>query len=242
MATSEPSRDALPENPAAVPSSARRRLPPWIISVSLMVGLTLCFAVQYVVVILMDKPYHIYIAVSGYGMKSGQLWELFTYQFIHDGWLHWLLNLVALILLGPYMEKQLGSRQFLKVYLGAVLVGGALQGAVAVTGFVLPESMDPTALYMIDKYGESAAGASVGLCGLLAVYCLMPTQSSRVARFPTKKVLLDGAFLAAIVLVIVPTDPRIAHIAHLGGLAAGLFFGLRMRRPLAVTLPISNEQ
>ena len=59
------------------------RLPLRSFSVLLMAALVACFMVEEIVVVRMEKPYDTYLALSGYGMKSGHLWELVTYQFMH---------------------------------------------------------------------------------------------------------------------------------------------------------------
>ena len=221
----------------------------WSLSTLLMIGLAACFTAQQVVLVYLEKPYDAYLALSGYGMKEGHLWELFTYQLFHGGQLlylslaHLLINLLGLWFLGRPVEARLGHLRFLLLYLGSSLVGALLQGAVALAGFWLPESLESVAACLRDRFGGPAAGASVGLCGVFAVWCLFePERKIRLFfLIPIKAARLVWLALGIAVLLVVvsshpdPTrvarNPDLAHLAHLGGLLAGLGFGkLGMRR------------
>lgn len=229
------------------------------LSLLLMAGLAACFTVQQIVIVHFEKPYDAYLALSGYGMKSGHLWELLTYQCFHQGsnlappdfaapwewviyqafhqgWAHLAVNLLGLWFLARTVEGRLGPKRFLYLYLGAVLAGAVLQGAVALAGFWLPESLESLAASLRDRFGGPVAGASVGLCGVLTVWCLAePTRTVRLfGVIPIKAAPLWGIALSvAVVLVIFRTDPSLAHLAHLGGLAFGLAFLQPGRQPAA---------
>jgi len=214
----------------------------WSVSTSLMILLAACFGVQQVVVVQMEKPYDVYVALSGYGMKSGHLWELFTYQLVHQGVVHLLVNLAGLWFLGRTAEARWGARHFLLVYLGAVLTGAVLQGGMALSGFLLPESMETTAAFLRDRFGEAAAGSSVGLCGVFAAFCRQQSPSTpwQIFRLVIRPAwLLAAVLVAAVALVIIPTDPKFAHLAHLGGLLFGVACGGRIVRgkPMSATSP-----
>jgi membrane associated rhomboid family serine protease len=202
---------------------------PWFIFL-LMAWLTLCFAAQQVVVVHLGKPYDIYVALSDYGMKSGHFWELFTYQFLHLGVLHFLVNLCGLWFLGRPMETRLGTRKFIRLYWGAVLVGGLVQGLVALAGYLLPESLDPVGPFLRGRFGGPVVGASVGLCAVWTVFCLLEHDKKVRLLFllPVKTTYVWGATLAiAILLVILPTNRDLAHLAHLTGLLTGLVLARR---------------
>ena len=199
----------------------------WSASTFLMMGLVVCFAIQQIVIVYHEKPYDAYLALSGYGMKSGHLWELFTYQFFHSGPVHLLINLVGLWFLGRPVEACLGSRRFLLLYLGASLTGAILQGTVALAGFLLPESLESVAAFLRDRFGGPVVGSSVGLCGVFAVFCRL-NREKRIRLFfllPIRpEPLLWVALGIAVLFLIIPSDPYLAHLAHLGGLLAGMAF------------------
>ena len=199
-------------------------LPFWNFSTLLMVVLGICFAIQQIVFVHMGKPYDAYLALSGYGMKSGHLWELFTYQFLHSahsfpsGLLHLLINLIGLWFMGRTVEARLGSKRFLLLYFGAILAGGLLQGGFALAGYWVPESHESVAAFLRDRFGGPFVGATVGLCGVFAVFCLLNEAASLLW------IALALAVILVIALVLIPTEPGLAHLAHLGGLLAGMAF------------------
>ena len=203
----------------------------WSASFGLMIGLAACFAMQELVVVHLEKPYHVYLALSDYGMKSWHLWELFTYQFFHSfestasGLIHLLLNLLGLWFIGRAVEARLGIKRFLLVYLGSSFAGAVLQGAIALAGYYLPDSAGAAGSFVRDRFGGPVAGSSAGLCGVLAAFCLM-NDGMRIRLFYVVPIkggqLLAVAFGLAGLLVIIPSDPSVAHLAHLGGLLTGM--------------------
>ena len=219
----------------APPAAATRPPPRWF-SLLLMIGLTLCFAAQQVVVAHLGKPYDAYVALSGYGMKSGHFWEVFTYQFLHRGVIHFLLNLAGLWFLGRAVEGRLGTRRFIRLYFGAILTGGIVQGLMALAGYLLPKSLDAAGSFLRDRFGGPAVGSSVGLCAIWTVFCLLePGRKLRLLfLLPVKTVHLWRASLAVSILLVIllivrPPDPMstdrdLAHLAHLVGLLTGLLF------------------
>ena len=54
-----------------------------------------------------------YGAVSLEGISRGFVWQLITFQFMHGGLMHLLLNSIGLYFFGRYMEMMLGHRTFI---------------------------------------------------------------------------------------------------------------------------------
>ena len=50
-----------------------------------------------------------------------------TYQFLHGGWMHLVINMVTLAAFGAPVERMLGVRRFVLFYLSAGIVAGAVQ-------------------------------------------------------------------------------------------------------------------
>ncbi len=210
----------------STPQTDRRSPTPfWCITTFWMLVLVVCFTIQQVVIVHMGKPYDAYLALSGYGMKSWHLWELFTCNLLHCGPAHLLVNLIGLWFLGRAVEAHLGNRRFLFFCLGASLAGALLQGAVALTGFLLPESLESVAGFVRERFGGPVAGSSISLCAMLAAFCLMRPERRVCLLFvvPVKAAqLLWPALGVAVLLVIVPSNPDLAHIAHLGAMLAAM--------------------
>ena len=205
--------------------------------------LMLLFSISFVAqqVLIVPKSYHAYLFLSGYGMKSGQLWELFTCQFFHSnhslvlGITHLLVNLAGLWFLGRTVETHWGSGRFLLLYFGAGLAGALAQGAFAVAGFLLPESQATAADFLIARFGESV-GSSIGLCGVFAVFCQWrrDTTFRLLWLLPLRgRYLLWLAFGCSALLLLVPSDPSLAHMGHFVGLLTGLVFFRLWREPNA---------
>jgi membrane associated rhomboid family serine protease len=235
-----PSREADPKPPSLVKPETPHAAKPWhSFSVLLMPVLAASFVAQQLLIV--PKSYHAYLFLSGYGMKSGQLWEIFTCQLFHSspslafGLGHLLLNLAGLWFVGQKVEAHLGHSRFLLLYCGAGLAGAVAQGLVAVTGFLLPESLATTADFLIARFGESV-GSSIGLCGVFAVYCLWQghTKIALLWFIPIQAVrLLWLALAIAALLLVIPSDPSVAHVGHFVGLLAGMLFYKLWQRPSA---------
>lgn len=154
--------------------------------------------------------------LSLYGIKHWYLWQLFTFQFFHGGWLHLFLNLWALYVFGKPLEEDLGKAKFLRLYFSSGVLGGLLQiGIAAVFTSHFPER-------------ETVIGASAGIFGLIAAYAsLYPERQLSILLAFIIPVTLRAKFLLlflgafALIGMALPPD-GIAHAAHLGGLLTGM--------------------
>jgi membrane associated rhomboid family serine protease len=133
------------------------------------------------------------------GVDGGAWWRLLTSVFLHSQFLHIILNMYALWIFGPLLERFLGYARFLALYLTCGIAG-------SVTVLYFTASNQPTL---------GASGAIFGLFGA-AVLILR----SRGADITSWMVLLG------INLVISFTVPSISWQGHIGGLVAGLLLGL----------------
>lgn len=105
-----------------------------------------------------------------------RLWEFLSFQFIHAGVLHLMLNSIGIFFFGPFVERWLGSRKFLRYYLfcGAA---GALFFTLLLFLNILPKATAYSPL----------VGASAGLYGLLcAVFVLAPASRVRLLFPPVE--------------------------------------------------------
>ncbi len=158
-----------------------------------------------------------YLALSLDGLKHGFIWQLLTFQFLHGGLLHLLLNLIAIYFFGRPMEDYLGRRRFLQLYLGSGVVGGVCQ--VVLDGFILN---DP---------GRAVLGASAGAFGLVSAFAtLFPDRTLTLLVFFVLPISLRARTLIWISIgigvlgLLGVLDPGVAHAAHLGGILAGFLF------------------
>ena len=155
------------------------------------------------------------------GLRSGRVWVLVTYGFLHStvNFLHIVGNLLGLYFLGRELLPLLGNKRFLHLFLGAILLGGLTWTAVNW------------------NYGGAVIGASAGVAALLIVFaCLNPNQPITLLLFFILPVTIKPKYLAYGLLTMdavgflfwevsgSPSPMGYAHSAHLGGMAAGWIF------------------
>jgi membrane associated rhomboid family serine protease len=141
-----------------------------------------------------------------------QPWGVFTYMFVHAGFMHILFNMIGLFFFGPRLEMQLGSKSFLNLYLLSGLGGAALSFVFAWQAAVV-----------------GASGAVFGV--LLGFAYFWPRERIYIwGILPVEARWLVGV-LAAVALYsgISGADSGVAHFAHLGGFVGGYAY-LRWRK------------
>jgi membrane associated rhomboid family serine protease len=153
----------------------------------------------------------------------GQLWQLLTFQFLHGGLLHLLINCAMLYIFGRPVESVLGRRTFVQVYLGSGAAGGLAQ-----LGFCLAfkefSGWTPFAGW------PPLLGASAGVFGITAVFaCLNPNLPITTLVAFIIPVSMRAIYLVPVSFVIgllglLERGSGIAHAAHLGGLLAGVAY------------------
>lgn len=139
-------------------------------------------------------------------------WTFFTYMFLHGGPLHLAFNLLAFFLFGPPVEERMGGKAFVGYYLlcGA---GGALLSF---------------ALARLVPFGATVVGASGAVYGVLLAFAWF-WPNERVFVFPLPAPIAVKwvvVFLVAVSLVLgrFGAGDGVAHLAHLGGFAAGFLY------------------
>ena len=199
-------------------------LPRWRMSSVLMVTLVAVFVLVEILGFYGGIPVLPYLALSADGLKHGCIWQLFTFQFLHAGLMHLLFNLLGIWFFGRFIEDRLGAVPFLRIYFLGGLAGGLLQ---AFLGLLAPR-----------YFGLMTVGASAGVLALLAAFCALEPDGIILLFFvlPVKaRLILYVSLGIAAFFTLVPSDPGVAHAAHLGGMLAGLAY-LRWWRELEGSL------
>jgi len=161
-----------------------------------------------------------FVELSLPGIAHGYYWQLVTYQFMHGGWIHLLLNCWALFLFGRPVEWAVGKSRFLMVYFLSGIFGGLLQ---VMACFLWPY-----------YYYGGTVGASAGLFGIIASFTMLfPEQQLVMLLYFVLPVKMRAKTLLAVLLITTGLGisyPRsflggnVAHFAHLGGILTGLAF------------------
>ncbi len=155
-------------------------------------------------------------------VRRGYIWQLVTYQFLHGGFFHLLINMFVLWMFGVELEQVWGTAGFLRFYL--------ICGIVAGLGMV------------IFSYGPipvvGASGAIFGLLGAFAIY--WPERMIFIWGIFPMKIKHFVLIIGVITLMsgVSETDSGIAHLAHLFGLLMGLLYCWKgdPRKPLLGSL------
>jgi membrane associated rhomboid family serine protease len=130
-------------------------------------------------------------------VQLGEWWRLLTAAFLHIGPVHLVVNMLALLLFGSELERQLGRWRFLGIYLVS-----ALGGATAIQLFGFP--------------GGYVAGASTAIYGLLGALGVLLLASRQDIR---------GLLTLLAINVFISFLPGVSLLGHLGGLVAGALAG-----------------
>ncbi|QKQ98977.1 rhomboid family intramembrane serine protease [Candidatus Nanohaloarchaea archaeon] len=164
-----------------------------------------------------------------------QPWTLLTVMLLHSGFLHIFANMVTFYFFGSVVERSIGAKETLKIYL--------ISGLAASIGFVVFRNL----IYYIHDSAivgglpvlSPAVGASGAVVAFLGIVAMLYPEAEVLLYFfiPMKirtAVLAFGAIefvnlafkLAGTTL---PVIGMFASSAHLTGLAVGLWYGRKLQ-------------
>jgi rhomboid protease GluP len=140
---------------------------------------------------------------------EGEYWRLLTSLFLHYGPLHLLFNLYALYIIGPGLERAIGSIRFGICYLFAGLGSGVGVLLLRLLGLNSADQL------------VGASGCVMGLVGVWAGLLLRHRHTPMAGR-RLKNILVIVAIQTAFDL----STPQISMAAHMSGLLTGVALGL----------------
>jgi len=138
-----------------------------------------------------------------------EYWRFFTALFLHGGFIHLLFNVFALYVLGPPLERSIGTMRFVVCYLISGLASGAGVVGLNLIGLVQPAEL------------IGASGSIMGIVGAWAGF-LMRHRHAPHAR----QRLGNIAMIVVIQIAFDLSTPQVSMAAHLCGLVAGFLVGL----------------
>jgi membrane associated rhomboid family serine protease len=146
------------------------------------------------------------------------IWQLATYLFLHGGVWHLLINMFTLWMFGVTLEKDWGTRRFLKYYFICGIGAGLCDVAVNA---------------LLGNWNTSTIGASGAIYGLLLAFGVMYPDTTILFSFlfPIKAkyfVMIYGAI--ELLAALGTRNTGVSNIAHLGGMAFGFIY-LKMHFP-----------
>jgi membrane associated rhomboid family serine protease len=155
-----------------------------------------------------------YFELSVPGLKSGYVWQLLTFQFMHANVAHLLGNSLLIYFCGRAVESTLGGSRFLLLYFGSGIIGGLVQ----------------LLFFLITSEDGAVMGASAGGMGLVGAFAMLSwDEQITLLLFYIIPVNMRGKTLfwlsiGGVLLYMLAPSNNIANAAHLGGLLAGFFY------------------
>jgi rhomboid protease GluP len=140
---------------------------------------------------------------------AGEWWRLIAANFLHFGWLHITMNMLALLIFGRMLEPRLGHWRFLLVY------------------FVAGTAAVGMALFPLNNPAQTVVGASGSIMALIGAFAATSLhgwlrEGAHIARAQLWTVL-SIVFLQSLFDAF---TPEVSGIAHLSGALFG--FSLTM--------------
>lgn len=159
-----------------------------------------------------------YFALWPLGSGHFLPWQLFSYMFLHEGFMHIFFNMLMLFWVGVQVEQSWGTKKFL-IYYFICGLGGAT-AHLLLSGF-------------FGAGGGPMLGASGAIFGVLVAFGVM---------FPDMRLIFFPIFIPIRAKFVVPiliafeiystynasSGDNVAHLAHLGGAVTGMIYMLIM--------------
>ncbi|MDR3237956.1 MAG: rhomboid family intramembrane serine protease [Spirochaetia bacterium] len=167
-----------------------------------------------------------------------KLWQIFTYMFLHGGWLHIIFNLLTLWMFAGSLEEIWGSKFFIKYYIYCGIGAGIF---IAAMNYYIYSTVSTAPVPTI--------GASGALYGILLAYGMTwPNREVLLYFFIPVKikylVIMFGLIEFFGTLNSASGGGGISHIGHIGGLISGFvilkFFHSKQNRPAVKTANQKN--
>ena len=169
-----------------------------------------------------------------------RIWQLVTYQFLHEGFQHIFFNMFAVWMFGRIMEVQWGSKRFLIFYLLCGIGAGLTQELCQFIHYELVY-----AHYEVVALGNGitipmrqyldqilTVGASGSVYGILLGYGMTFPENRLIIFMPIPIPIKAKWLVVAYVILELLLGLRnsaadnVAHFAHLGGMLAGFLIML----------------
>jgi len=135
-------------------------------------------------------------------------WTLVTTLFVHYNWQHLLINLFLLVQFGPVLERRIGSKRFLIIFLVCGVLGSIFN------------------IYIISAL--KIMGASAAIIGSMACLAAIDRDNKVMLTYPPMIVNITTAvmfYFLADVFALGGSPDMVDHIAHIVGAISGYVLG-----------------
>lgn len=164
-----------------------------------------------------------------------QMYQLFTYMFVHSGFDHLFFNMFAVWMFGRILEQVWGPQRFLFYYVFCGIGAGLCQELVQYVDYLVElapyqgvklngGTVIPMGIYlnMLNTVGASGAVYAI----LLGFGMLFPNERMFIFPLPVpiraKYFVIGYAVIELMLGLSNRAGDQVAHFAHLGGMLFGL--------------------
>ncbi|MCJ1248164.1 hypothetical protein MMC30_005381 [Trapelia coarctata] len=179
------------------------------------------------------KRIHEHLVLSARNVREGRWWTLLTHTFTHFTLTHMAFNMLGLWTFGRPMVMLFGVRNFLALWVGAGITGGAASLMVESAN----NAADGKGILGGKREGETSyIGASGSVLGIGAAFAAtFPLGSMYIFPIPVPMynwIAFVGYATYSVYAQTNGLQGNIGHLGHLGGMAFGaLYWLVRLRRP-----------
>ncbi|MFY9726047.1 MAG: rhomboid family intramembrane serine protease [Bryobacteraceae bacterium] len=184
----------------------------------LLIVNTVIFVLIYLCPLQLQRQIMLVMALSAEAaVRDLFVWQLVSYMFLHAGITHVLFNMLTLWMFGLQLERDWGTRRFLKYYFYCGIAAGICVLVINI---------------LLGYWGTITLGASGAIFGVLVAFGVMyPNQTVLMYfLFPIKAKYLVMIFVGIELLLTFGPNTGVSTIAHLGGAAFGFVY-LKGRLP-----------
>lgn len=135
-------------------------------------------------------------------ISNGQVWRIFTHIYLHAGFIHMAMNLLALLIAGKYVEKKYGS-----IWYGLFFHSVAMADAM-ITALIFP---------------SESVGASAGIFASIGVLVILLCRK----QIAVKKSELTFLILFFVLSLTLGVE---SLVTHLSALLIGLVIGVLVKK------------
>ena len=162
-----------------------------------------------------------------------QIYQFFTYMFLHGGFTHIFFNMFALWMFGSVIERVWGPKKFIFYYIVCGIGAGITQELVqyatyTIEGISAYQYVSASGVQMTtDAYINlwTTIGASGAVYGILLAFgMIFPNERLFIIPFPfpiKAKWLIVGYIAIELFSAMTGPGDGVAHMAHLGGMLFG---------------------
>lgn len=154
-------------------------------------------------------------------------WTLFTYMFLHSGFLHLLFNMMVLHFSGRLFTTYFTGRQLF----GLFILGGIFSGMVYLLSY-----------FLLGMFSHLVGASGAIMAVLIATATYSPNMMLRFPLIGNVKLWHFAAVILILDLIQLPMQNTGGHIAHLGGAFFGYLYIKLLQQGTDLSKGISKLQ